>query len=79
MCRPYSAKAVTGYVLAAIFGAFFLASLAQGYIVQKYGDFRSAIGFYFIALILLGITKLILWESMKDDAKPAPVKAKKRR
>jgi fucose permease len=60
--NPYSGKAVIGYIVAAIFGAFFIASLAQGYLVQRFGDIRSAIGFYFIALLLLGVTKLVLWE-----------------
>ncbi len=61
--NQYSGKAVVGYVVAAIFGAFFIASLAQGYLVQRTGDIRNAVGFYFIALILLGIVKIVLWET----------------
>jgi len=65
----YSGRAITGYIVAAIFGALFIASLAQGYLVQRLGDVRNAIGFYFIALLLFGIAKLVLWESCQDKKK----------
>lgn len=78
MANPYSERSVVGYVVAAIFGAFFIASLAQGYLVQRLGDVRNAIGFYFIALLLFGIAKLVLYETCKPTKAETAEKKKKR-
>ena len=74
MC--FTAKGYVLAIIAAFFAALFVSALVSGYVVQTSGLMSTAIVHYFVAFILLGIAKYLVW--MAHQEKPKAVKKGRR-
>ncbi len=69
MC--YTAKGYVLAIVAAFFAALFVSALVSGYVVQTSGVMSTAIVHYFVAFILLGITKHLVLMAHAEKPKSA--------
>jgi len=73
MC--YTAKGYVMAVVAAFFAALFVASLVSGYVVQASGATGTAVVHYFVAFVLLGIAKHLVWMAHQEKPKASATRA----